>query len=50
VGHSLSEGISTSMLEAMAMGAIPIQTCTSCADEWIINGEAGFLVEPNDTA
>ena len=49
VGHSLSDGISTSMLEAMAMGAIPIQTCTSCADEWVIDGETGFLVEPNDT-
>jgi len=50
VGHSLSDGISTSMLEAMAMGAIPIQTCTSCADEWVLNGETGYLVEPNDTA
>jgi glycosyltransferase involved in cell wall biosynthesis len=49
VGHSLSDGISTSMLEAMAMGAIPIQTCTSCADEWVLEGETGFLVEPNDT-
>jgi len=48
IGHSLSDGISTSMLEAMAMGAIPIQTCTSCADEWLIHGETGFLVEPND--
>ena len=26
IGHSLSDGISTSMLEAMAMGAVPIQT------------------------
>jgi glycosyltransferase involved in cell wall biosynthesis len=48
VGHSLSDGISTSMLEAMAMGAIPIQTSTSCADEWVLDGETGFLVEPND--
>jgi len=49
VGHSLSDGISTSMLEAMAMGAIPIQTCTSCANEWVLDGKTGFLVEPNDT-
>lgn len=48
IGHSLSDGISTSMLEAMAMGAIPIQTCTSCADEWIISGTEGFLVKPFD--
>lgn len=34
VGLSLSDGISTSMLEAMAMGAIPVQTSTACCDEW----------------
>lgn len=34
VGLSLSDGISTSMLEAMAMGAIPVQTNTACCDEW----------------
>jgi glycosyltransferase involved in cell wall biosynthesis len=36
------------MLEAMAMGAIPIQTCTSCADEWITDQKTGFIVSPND--
>jgi glycosyltransferase involved in cell wall biosynthesis len=49
IGHSLSDGISTSMLEAMAMGAIPIQTTTSCAAEWITNNKTGFLIEPFDT-
>jgi len=49
VGHSLSDGISTSMLEAMAMGAIPIQTNTSCAEEWITDGETGFLITPEDS-
>ena len=34
VGLSVTDGISTSMLEAMAMGAIPVQTATSCCDEW----------------
>ena len=34
IGLSLSDGISTSMLEAMAMGAIPVQTSTACCDEW----------------
>ena len=48
IGNSLSDGISTSMLEAMSMGAIPIQTCTSCADEWIRDKETGFIVEPSD--
>lgn len=46
LGISLSDGISTSMLEAMAMGAFPIQTCTSCADEWFEDGRGGFIVRP----
>jgi glycosyltransferase involved in cell wall biosynthesis len=47
VGVSLSDGISTSLLEAMAMGAFPIQTNTSCAEEWIEDGITGKLIEPN---
>ena len=34
VGLSESDGISTSLLEAMALGAIPVQTATACCDEW----------------
>ena len=34
VGLSESDGIRASMLEAMAMGAIPVQTSTACCDEW----------------
>jgi len=34
IGLSRSDGISTSMLEAMALGAIPVQTSTACCDEW----------------
>ena len=34
VGLSVSDGISTSLLESMAMGAIPVQTATACCDEW----------------
>lgn len=44
LGVSLSDAISTSMLEAMAMGAFPIQTNTSCCDEWIEDGKAGFHI------
>ncbi len=47
LGVSLSDGISTSMLEAMVTGVFPIQTSTSCANEWIKNGISGFLVAPN---
>lgn len=44
VGASRSDGISTSVLEAMSQGAIPIQTDTSCSGEWFKNGSTGFLV------
>jgi glycosyltransferase involved in cell wall biosynthesis len=48
LGVSLSDGISTSMLEAMAMGAFPIQTNTSCCNEWIKDGESGFEIPAED--
>jgi hypothetical protein len=48
LGVSISDAISTSMLEAMAMGAFPIQTDTSCCDEWITDGRSGFIVPPGD--
>ena len=40
VGISLSDGISTSLLEAMATGCYPIQTDTSCANEWLTTDSA----------
>jgi glycosyltransferase involved in cell wall biosynthesis len=48
IGLSISDGISTSLLEAMAMGAFPIQSCTACADEWIESGQSGLIVPPED--
>ena len=42
IGASVSDGISTSFLEALAYGAFPIQTDTSCANEWIIRGAVGL--------
>lgn len=48
IGVSISDAASTSMLEAMAMGSFPIQTCTACADEWIEDGVSGFIVPPDD--
>lgn len=44
LGLSISDGISTSLLEAMAMGAFPIQSNTGCADEWITHGISGLEV------
>jgi hypothetical protein len=48
IGLSISDAISTSLLEAMVMGAFPIQSWTACADEWIDNGTTGILVHPED--
>lgn len=45
---SIGDGISTGLLEAMAMGSFPIQTCTACAEEWIVDGESGFIVDPDN--
>lgn len=50
VGISLSDGISTSLLEAMVAGCFPIQTGTSCADEWIVHGSTGMIVQADDVA
>ena len=44
LGMSKSDGISTSLLEAIASGCFPIQTGTACADEWITDGETGFIL------
>jgi len=41
VGVSLSDGLSTSSIEAMSMGAFPIQSDTSCASEWFLDGVSG---------
>ena len=48
IGLSISDAISTSLLEAMVMGTFPIQSCTACADEWIVDGKSGFIVLPED--
>lgn len=48
IGLSISDAISTSFLETIAMGSFPIQSNTSCADEWIKNGVTGLLVHPED--
>lgn len=48
LGVSLSDGISTSMMEAMAMGAFPIQTYTACTNEWIRHGQSGFEIPPDN--
>jgi glycosyltransferase involved in cell wall biosynthesis len=44
VGVSLSDGLSTSSIEAMSMGAFPIQSDTSCSSEWFEEGVSGRSV------
>lgn len=48
IALSKSDGISASMIEAMANGAVPIQSRTSCCDEWLEDGVGGFLVAYDD--
>jgi hypothetical protein len=50
IGISLSDGISTSLLEAMAAGCYPIQTSTSCANEWLPSGTSSILGDLNHVA
>ena len=50
VGIGISDGIGTSLLEAMAFGALPIVANTSCADEWVQNDRHGLIVGPHDIA
>jgi hypothetical protein len=50
IGIGISDGSPHAMLEALIMGAFPIQSFTACADEWIMNGVSGFLVPPDDPA
>jgi glycosyltransferase involved in cell wall biosynthesis len=48
LGVSISDAISTSALEAMAMGAFPIQTNTSCCEEWFDDSIGGYLIPPDN--
>ncbi|MEI7616945.1 MAG: glycosyltransferase, partial [Actinomycetota bacterium] len=49
IGLSITDAISTSMLEAMAMGSFPIQSNTACTNEWFKDGKTGIMVEPEDS-
>jgi glycosyltransferase involved in cell wall biosynthesis len=48
IGLSISDGLSTSALEAMLMGAFPVQSNTSCLTELVIDGETALMVPPED--
>lgn len=48
IGLSISDGIPAAVLEAMILGAFPVQSSTSTADEWLTDGETGLLVPPEE--
>lgn len=50
VGLGISDGISTTLLEAMSLGVFPIQGTASCGNEWVVPDRTGFLVSPHDPA
>lgn len=46
---NISDGLNTAMGEAITMGAFPVITGTSCADEWLVDGETGIIIQdPED--
>ena len=47
IGCSISDGISTSFLEAVVNGSYPIQSGTSCANEWVQKGAHATIVNLN---
>jgi hypothetical protein len=48
IGLSTSDGLPASTIEAIGAGAVPIQSNTSCAGDWISSGSSGFLVDYSD--
>ena len=47
---AVTDGTPNSMLEAMIMGAFPIQSDTGATGEWIEDGRNGFMVQSEDVA
>jgi glycosyltransferase involved in cell wall biosynthesis len=48
LGLSISDGLSTMMVEAMQFGAFPIQSINSGAPTFLLHGTSGFIVDPWD--
>lgn len=45
---NMSDGVPNAMLEAMMMGAFPVQSNTAMANEFIIHEKTGMIVPPED--
>lgn len=50
IGCSESDGVSTSFLEALTTGTYPIQTGTSCANEWVMKGAVASIIELTESS
>ena len=50
LGLAVTDGIPNAMLEAMVMGAFPIQSDTGAIGEWVDHGKNGLMVDPEDVA
>jgi len=48
VGLGISDGVPQTFLEALLLGAFPVQSFTSAAGEWVEDGVTGLLVPPED--
>lgn len=44
---NITDGVPNAMLEAMTLGAFPIQSDTDSTAEWITDGKNGLLVQPD---
>jgi glycosyltransferase involved in cell wall biosynthesis len=50
ISSGLTDGTPNAMLEAMIMGAFPVQSDTVSTAEWIDDGRNGFLIPPENPA
>lgn len=48
IAMNITDGIPNAMLEAMILGALPIQSDTVSTGEYINSGHNGFLINPED--
>jgi len=48
ISLTVNDGLPSSLVEAMALGAFPIHSNLEPIREWIENGKNGFLVNPED--
>jgi glycosyltransferase involved in cell wall biosynthesis len=48
IGLSISDGLSSFLLESMMLGTFPIHSDNGCESEWVKNGKTAILVDPED--